>query len=82
MSQVAPIDEDPPTQDHGSDNQQLAFDPNSHAVIVEANAEKDVNNHQVDGNVRNNNQHASYVRAVSKETYDKKLSNEMGTFDN
>lgn len=44
--------------------------------------EEDVNNHSVYRNLRNIDQTGTSVREVCEETYHKKLSDEMVTFDN
>lgn len=81
MRQFAPIDNNPPSQDRRLDNQQTTSEPNPPTVTGEVIAEQDVDNHTADINFRIVNTSGSAIRKVCEETYDKKLSNEIGTFD-
>lgn len=82
MSQVTPINENPPSQEGCSDKLHHTSEPNPPAVTCELDAEKDGDNQTNESNVRIVNQPGLSVRDVCKKKYNNKMSNEIGTFDN
>lgn len=81
ISTVAPIDENPLTDDSRSDDKRTTSEQKQPGVASEVDAEKGIYNQTANFNVSIVKQPGWSVLELYEDTYDKNLSNEMRTFD-